>query len=815
MPDVLIDFINYGIHEDLKKAYDLWFKSSRQRDREEFKNSVRLGEMLARETRIWVLSKLVSERQLSADLVLPPDKTDFGKELNFLDSLQHHPFLKELTGSRPDATERFVPLEEVFELVKRFLNTASYTLDQFKNDFDALAPSTGETWLQTMRFFQRFRNLEGHDAAQLTTDGTPAFVVDKLANLTPAIVRAMRVRIDWMIRRVAVHLGGYELQSKADIEKDRDYSVQVLLKAKPPSGFTTRMYVRFDEERNATELFARLENSEQVQSSKLDLAEVTDSKIFRSAENGLFLPLIGTTFGLPDRQESPGAAEVLARARAVVGQERFRSLETFLARVVSQRLGFEVKDLKPLTPMGTRDTGRDELVGELALLASQAARAIGSALAKSGPPLTGEVEVLDEADVKPLREQIGQVLLFLNNSLGSMPTADRVDLGLDAIANGLLVLDRHDVESKKLSLASIAWLNDLVWHALRWDAPFYPDSRALDLQLSLGVQRDPDRGFVVWGSSTAFSSAVLYLEPPKLNDYLVNWSRRMEGRVFRAVSSSRGWRDPYRLVAKAMALCLEKRQGLDADLGVGYKKNVFVVDATFDQRMCNALEKAGAKVAVVYPVDIIDENNIKYPAWGMRRSKPVEASAEYSVLWDDCDRTINYQDVPRVIVIKPFGAPLESVEQLARAVDRAKATLQNFPIDDHGKVCRYRVEPKYLFDDVSILRDIIRIQDSMPPGFRQAIHDQNDPFELFFLGYGIEEYGRRARMIADVRPPHDIGRDVSAQPRYLSQPPPSGLTYQYLKRAGLFIDDSMPLQAAMKDLALSLDQCGRWEEAKP
>lgn len=810
MPDVLIVFLNYCANKGLPEAYDTWSRSSRARNiGDETKASFRLAEMLARETRIWVLSRLVSMRQLPRDIVLPPVKTDFGKELNFLEELQKHPVLKELASASPAAGDGFVQLQEVLKLAEKYLKTSDYTLDQFKNDFNDLEPGTHETWLQTVRMFQRFRNLDGHDAAQPNAEGIPTYVSDKLAHLAPSIVQAMRVRIDWLIRQVAAHLGQYELQSKVAVAEDRDFSVQDLLKAKPILGSATQLYVLYDEDRIAKDLFARLESNEQVQSAMVDAAEISESPMFRSAKNGRFLPLIGPAFGLPDQLDSPGANEIVLRSRIVVGDPRFNSLERFLKRVVSRRLGFEIQDLNPLGPSGPCDTPRVRLVGELASLASQATKAFGHSLAKWGSPLKGKGEVLDDADVEPLRKRIGEVSDFLKSLYQdrTMSVFDRIDLGVDAIVNGLLVLDRHEVEDRRLSLNSLTWLDDLVWHALRWDAPLYPDSQALDLQLSLGVQREPDRGFAVWGSTTASSGAALFLEPLKLTEYLESWSRRMENRIRQALAGNRGWRDPYVLVAKAMTLCLEMRQGGAVDSGVGNKKNVFVVDATFDQRMCGALEKVGAKTAVVYPIDIIDDGN-KYPAWAMRRfPRPAEANDEYSVLWDECDRMIDYQDVPRIIVIKPFGAPLESPGQLDKAVERAKATLQKFPIDEHGKAkpSRYRTSPRFLFDDVSILKDIVRMQDSMPPGFRQAIHDESDPFELFFMGYAIEEDGRRARMIADVRPANDVGKEAGPQPRYLSQPPPSGLAHHYLKRAG-FMDDAMPLDIAMKDLASSLDQ---------
>ncbi|HEY6219847.1 MAG TPA: hypothetical protein VIV65_07295, partial [Gemmatimonadaceae bacterium] len=772
---ILDDFIT--AHKNLQVSWQVWRKASKtpRNASDEVKRCGELMEMLARETRIWILSKLADLGPLPSGLVPPSAKSSFGQELHFLRGLRTHPSLCKLADSSPDASYSFVQLKKVEDLVRDYLRDPDYTVDRFKREFDALERDASRPWLDTLNDFVPFRNIDSHGTAQLNGEGVSTNVTARLQHVAPAVAQAMRERIEWMMLQAAEHLGRYELRSREDVEKDRDYSVRKLLTRKALDVSTADYwYVRYDDEsdeRNAIELFPRLESDRQVESAVVGAPELPESAMFLSAKNGRFLPLIGPAFGSPDHANSPGATEVVERARTVVGDDRYKALAGFLARLVSDRLSLDI-DILDLTagPSGTCDTLRTTLVGELASLASQATVAFGRSLSKRGTALTEKGEVLDDDDVEPLMNRIRQVRDFVKSLYNdrTMSEGDRTDLGVDAIADGLHVLGADEVSDKRLSVTSVTWLGDLVWHALRWDASLYPDSQALNLQLSLGMGASTVRGGAVFARTLASSGTALSIGASELEEYLASWSRRRETRAKNAARTSKGraWQDPYDVIAKALDLCLKMRypnanptssdhEGTeDSECRLEAGNAVFVVDATFDQRMCEALKMIGAKYAVIYPIDILDKDSIKHPAWAMRRfPRPAKADLEYSILWDDCGRTIDWQDVPRILIIKPYGAPLEPTEPLEKAVLRAQEELRNFPVDVDRRGKFYSITRRFLFDDVSILKDMVQKQDSMPPGFRNAVHNHAErPFELFFLGYAIEEHGRRARIVADVRP---------------------------------------------------------------
>jgi hypothetical protein len=809
---VLLDEFIESAHENLQKSWLTWNKARRERNAVDLaKKSAELMQTLAQETRIWIFSMLADLHDLPKGLRTPSAMSAFGSEVRFLKELLIDHRLRALAESKPEASSGFVRLKKVSELVKAHSTNSDATAEEFEREFDRIERDSRETWLDTMDAFVPLRNLDSHRTNQEDSDGAPITITESLEQVAPLIAKAMSERIRWMMTQAAAHFGSFELRSTKNVAEDHHETVSDLRRQKK-FGFNSASYwyVRYDSQRNAKELFPRLDSDKLVREAAD--AEETDSTIFTSAKEGCFLPLIGPAFGLPEKPNSPGAIDVLQRASAVVGDERYSPLKGFLLRLVSYRLNLDIPDFDSVPPRSCNP--RDELVGELASLAYHASVALGHSLSKWGSPLPRSGEVLLEAEAAALLTRIRLVKEAVRKFSKALPEQERSDLGAYGIVEDLKELE-SEVSEERLSLTSVYWLDDIVWHALRWDAPLYPDSEALDLQLSLGSRRPDDRGGALLGRAPASSGTALFVDQTRFFEYLEKWSKGIEKRIHHALSDSR-WQDPYKLVAKAMAICLEKRQKGAVNLEEpGHKTNVFVVDATFDQRLCTALEEERALMAVVYPIHIVDKNNTKYAAWAMRRSLPVAAGVdEYEILWDDCGRIITWQDVPRIIVLKPFGAPLEPSSQLTEATKRNRKELKdfNFPVDENRRE-DIAVERRYLFDDVSILRDMVRRQDSMPPGFRHAIHNDGTDFQFYFLGYAIEEYGRRARMVADVRPENDDGKEYRRTLLYLSQPPPSGLVIHYLKRAG-FVDSFTSLPTAMRDLELSLEQYRR-EGAKP
>jgi hypothetical protein len=816
------DFLH--IHRDLQQLWNAWRESRAANNSiEAFENCYLLMQLLASETRIWLFSRLSSRGELPRTIVPPRADCAFGSEVNFLNRLKHHPSMSALAVSRPDGSDRFISLASVLMLFNQYAEYSHSDLrgERVKLAFDQLAKDSHDTWLDSLELFVRFRNLDDHPTNQLDSRGAPIVITKRLKVFAPLIADAMGDWIPWMVRQAAIAFGSYKLRSKEEVAAENHFALHNL---RVRQGFDLssahKWYVYYDEKGTPVELFARLETNEQISNVVKRLADDTESALFKSAARGRLLPLIGPAFGLPDQPYSPGAAEVLQRARDIVGEERFESVEEFLKSVIADRLNLPIPSLASASRQSCDTKAR--LAGELALLASHASRSFGNSLSASGLPPTGGSEALDPTEAGAISDRIADVSAAVRAFNKDILESNLIDLGADGIVDFLNWFG-DEVRAGRLSLASVVRLADLVWHALRWDAPLYPDSEALDVQLWLGTPRLKDSRRPMYGRAPASSGAALLIEPPKLIDYLEGWSLRTELTIRNALIEARRkeWQAPHELVAKAMVLCLEVRQGVSPDSGGFGTKNVFVVDATFDQRMYEALEDAGAARAVVYPVDMVDNRGDKYPAWAIHRSLPVDnrdGLDEYSILWAG-GRTIDKQDVPRVIVIKPFGAPLELTENLSDAAMKAK-NLCPGPLHFEWPKNYISVKHRYLIDDVSILKDLVSTTDSMPPGFRDTLHSDygNNPFELYFLGYALDEYGRRAHMLADVRPLEDRSLESTdrqyhtERQHYLSQPPPSGLVCLYLERAGI-VQYSTSLRKAMEDLALRL---GRYErEGKP
>jgi hypothetical protein len=811
MPDEDVTLQNFlDMHPGLAELSGLWRRSGDPL--EQFRNCLLLMEALAKETRIWLFSRLAASGEFPRQFLTPRAAGVFGTDVGFLQQFQNHRFLSQLAGAEPPRDDGFVPLRGVIGVFKNYHE--QYDEASFKRALTRFPLNREDTWLATLGHFVTCRNLEGHQVSQVDSGGAPIIITARIRECASGLAESLARWVPWMIRQAANTLGGYRLRSRGEVSSDNHYALHALCEKQGFSTSTaTTWYVLCDDRRQPLELFSRLETDEQIRAAVKRLDDGTESALFDSAAKGVLLPLIGPAFGLPDQPNSPGAKEVIQRARDVIGDPRFESsndsLKDFLARIIAARLNFAVPDLA--SPSRRQGNTSARLAGDLASLALHASMSLGRSMSTSGSPLTGGSEALTQQDIEMLSKRISDVIATIRTLTKEVPANERIDLGADGVEE-LLQWLRDEVTDGHLSLTTVARLADMVWHALRWDAPLYPDAEALDVQLWLGTPRDANTRRAIYDRTPASSGAALLIDPAKLAEYFEGWSRRLEKTMSEALSEARGWwRDPHGFVAEAMAECLEKRRG--TPLGTEKpedKENVFIVDATFDRRICLALAEARVPAAVVYPVDLEDIHKQKFPGWAIRRFPAPEKQVfeEYSILWDGIGRAIYFQDVPRVIVIKPFGAPLEPIDQLASAAKTAidEFSAKSLPLDIANRIT---VKRRYLFDDVSILNDLVRRQDSMPPGFRDALHQPySNPFELYFLGYSLEEYGRRARMLADVRPTGWDGVSTSGSLLYFSEPPPSGLVSPYLKGAGIDHYD-MSLRTAMHELDLRLGRRGR------
>jgi len=466
-------------------------------------------------------------------------------------------------------------------------------------------------------------------------------------------------------------------------------------------------------------------------------------------------------------------------------------VNTFLTELVADRLRMD--SLRDLSPSGAATVSAEaELVGRLGLIAFEATMLYATAIKSSDKPLASERTLrLPADDYRRLKKDIVEMAQSLTARTAQF--RDKSDFGGQLMSANLKVVAGEISTQEGITALQVGWLTDLVWHAIRFDAPYYPDSESMAVQIALCAAEHDSSNLRV--HAAAASGPALVVGQDRCAKYYTEWLGRMIGRVDRAQASivrRKDTCDPYATLVRALRVSLDKtneKKGIPAS-------PVFVIDASLDQRMCDALERSKVSSAVVFPISVGD-----IPGWGVRTSP------------ENTRRLMLYEETPtsnkvsklgaRVVIVKPYGAPLEDLPVLsADSTDDQQQWL-----DGHTdkKKKKQTTSHRILSDDLSVLHDLVRKEDSLPPGLRKELHTsvRTPGWDLFFLGYPLDEQGRRMRIVADVEPQDD---EFGIEPKryYISQPTPTGLTRLYLDRAGFTVSDQ-GLTESMSDLADCLD----------
>ncbi len=766
-----------------------------------------LGEVVVRELATLAFSLSVSGAGLESDFrgFRTSGERTFGTEVEILRLLKDRHPVRQLMGARPTPQDALRPLGQLVGHMGQLIHPqhdAAWFNDAIRNT----SPNDDHTtWRQAVDHLCAIRNIQFHATARLDKDRKRLeFIAHKLRDpvCTRLVANEVSNWVSWISQQAVGVLEKFDIVSCPEND-DRDMST--IGRAKPPP--IAQYYV--DRESAQPERHRRVECLQDIDDALREARGSRDSDILRAAGHGRLLAVIGPEFGYPCTVEDPVTATVIDRAYAAVGDPDHATLAPFLSRIVTSRLRLErTVDLRD-SEGPTRSTPCSELVGALGLLAARAADAIGTALRGGRQPVAPDEPLeLDEGSSQELHRRLHQVRDELltrrdlagpaNKDLGAKSMAEH----LEKLASLISRPGNHDprepehaspgIVRLRMTLSQAAWLSDLVWHALRWDAPFYPDSRALGIQLALSDAQGQKRMEIPVGAPAGAGPA-LYVEDNKCRSYLRDWFGRVDARIRDATPKNptpRATRSHHQLLAEVMGLCLQRRFASSAPPERALHA-IFIIDASLDQRMRVALERAGVDSAVVFPVSVGRRD-----AWRLRRfpgSKDPSVPT-WETFYEDSHRSIAEHDVPRVVLVKPLGAPAEDKGPQSGESDA--------------------IEHRLLLDDVTVLSDLLRSADSLPPGLRSEIHgnsanertaqDGRDPrgvgrWDIYFLGYPLDEVGGKTRIIADLRPIPDTGDKLPFVPVFHSQVVPDGLTRQYLERAGFECRDES-LSAEMQDL---------------
>ncbi len=849
-------YVRCDAPEDLVKAEGLWLTyRSKNRGRavspERLITCFEFVEVLGRE-----LAKLAFSfraHDLPINLVRdyhPKERRDWGTESFLLRKLGGEYPICNLMSSRPDDESVLVPMGHIERQINRYLKKKEPSeVDAIFSAQITSKQKPHRTWYEAFEGFRRIRNLYVHPTAQ---GATAENVSPKLKdpNFLRHITFPLEKWAEWLasaalqvLLRFRVLHRVEETESSTSFNCGNDSSALISLPSEHSNPFNVSVecrdlwFVEFDETGEfPIRALPRIDRPQLAEDVLRDcwVKSARRSDIFDAATEGTLMAVVGNEFGYPNRPNALGASHVILRAGKALSDPRFSGLKPFLRQLIQQRLRLvEPPSLGGVTVYeGDR---KAELVGHLATLAAEATGLFGTALATKKFPVANSTNlILDKTEQEEFCDLIDDAVAKTERLDRGRYTHDQ--LGLPGIIQGLDSLRSEVHRSHCLQLTQVDWLTDLAWHALRWDAPFYPDSESMALQLALfAASQDGETPRIPRSRAPASCGSALIIGREAYRRYLSDWIKFIRGRIQEDSRRKRraDWgADVHSILANAMKRCLDARNPVHADIeeetdidledDFGFDDGAFfndddgvslvwIVDASLDQRMIDALAQNTIPHSVVFPISVNEQ-----PAWGVRHAADNDSTLEkFDILFHAVNametRTLTVSDHPRIIVIKPFGAPCEETHHLDNVLSVLAKTHQTWLDSLRTTDGSLSIQPRLLVDDISIIKDVIRHEDSLPPGFRYEVlrgiprGTGTIPWKLFFLGYPLDEHGSRTRIIADVLPLNKpTGSEKDPERYYLSDPSPGGLDFHYLTRAGFKNFRIKHLYEPMWDLAAQL-----------
>ncbi len=275
-----------------------------------------------------------------------------------------------------------------------------------------------------------------------------------------------------------------------------------------------------------------------------------------------------------------------------------------------------------------------------------------------------------------------------------------------------------------LRLDELAWLEDLLWHTLRYDIPAYPTVAELTFRLSLTAAT----ALVHRGELTQVAEL---LDEKALEATIKQWIRFCE---VRTPSLRR-----FHLSIAAALLCEYSCYDKEAEI----PRVPVAFTTNYDQAIEKALDRlahSGDTYHVVFPVYVTlgaSKKSNTSPTWvGYSVRFKSDGSRSESELFNCRDWTIGFlQDfIKGPIIVKLHGSPLVDLP--------ANPNVQE--VLDDGKLISYKeIKHMIILSESSYLRAIVE-QRKYPKWIEETLKAPNR--DLWFLGYSISDWNVRLRL---------------------------------------------------------------------
>jgi hypothetical protein len=325
--------------------------------------------------------------------------------------------------------------------------------------------------------------------------------------------------------------------------------------------------------------------------------------------------------------------------------------------------------------------------------------------------------------------------------------ANDIGLGAHGIASYLKKLAaRFHAGESELHLTELAWLGDLLWHLIRYDAPMYPTVEELGFQIAVwgaigGPARRRPASAVAMSMEDEQHVAVIrewfgrYGSAEALDVAVPFYEKLAEALCIRAPRPANG----------AQAEAAGPRRSSDS--GTGQFVPV-AVSCNFDRELERALLRRGRSFHVTFPVRLAYAQRASMgpeTGWVLRTIQIADDGMTHdSDQLLDASLRAGHLAVLRgnfigPLIVKLHGSPLDELPKVSSlAVKMGPAALETARPSG--------LRHKLVFSDHQIIADAIGGGDVLPPGLRELLGEAGKRMVCFF-GFPLRDPNSRLRVL--------------------------------------------------------------------
>jgi TIR domain len=328
--------------------------------------------------------------------------------------------------------------------------------------------------------------------------------------------------------------------------------------------------------------------------------------------------------------------------------------------------------------------------------------------------------------------------IFSEDFLNQRTSDPEVERWIDRYPLADLWFGSPPIGAPKISLAHLEWMADLLWHTLRFDAPIYPASKDLALQIALCASQTAPL------QRTAFGTTALMTEEEERTKLVQRlWS------IYSSRDSKNGPPSPlYKTLVRAV--CHEpssprRRLGLEAPARLGGSLRFLmeerhlrlIVNTNLDPEIERAFVEAERGFGVLLPVWV------EFERWGERHRRAdwllvYQEKGERETSWmlwgDDLEQSILQRTRDAVrgpLIVKLYGSPLQALP----------VSPQGVPLET-AEYLRDALVTRFLHR--LVLSDLDLLEYSIPQGLRSLLAERGRT--LCFMGFAGSDFVSRRQL---------------------------------------------------------------------